>query len=113
MGVVGGDRGTGRGQAGDPRAAGPHEFRYRYRALWLDTGRDSFANTGVRDATGRSGKFAGHQLEGRARYWIVPKQVRLDFGGAYLATGRFLERAPNATRQGATLYGYADVTITF
>jgi hypothetical protein len=84
-----------------------------YRALWLVTARDSFANTGVRDASGRSGKFAGHQIEARARYWIVPKQVRLDFGGAYLATGKFLERAPNATRQGDTLYGYADVTVTF
>jgi hypothetical protein len=84
-----------------------------YRALWLDAARDSFGNTGVRDASGRSGTFAGHQVEARARYWIVPKQIRLDFGGAWLAAGEFLEHAPNATGQGDTLYGYADVTVTF
>lgn len=84
-----------------------------YQALYLDEARDSFANTGVRDASGASGDFAGHQIEARARYWIVPRAVRLDFGAATLIQGEFLENAPNATGEGDTVYGYADVTWTF
>lgn len=84
-----------------------------YQALYLDEARDSFANTGVRDASGASGDFAGHQIEARARYWIVPRAVRLDFGAATLIQGEVLENAPNATGEGDTVYGYADVTWTF
>jgi hypothetical protein len=83
-----------------------------YRALYLDEARDSFASTGVRDATGRSGDFAGHQLEARARYWVVPKATRLEFGFAKLVNGEFLDDAPNAT--GAEpLFGYVEVIQTF
>ncbi len=83
-----------------------------YRALWLDEAGDSFANTGVRDPTGRSGDFAGHQVEARARYWIVPKATRLEFGFAKLVNGEFLDDAPNAT--GAEpLFGYFEITQTF
>ncbi|WP_296815215.1 alginate export family protein [Brevundimonas sp.] len=84
-----------------------------YRALWLDEARDAFANTGVRDVSGTSGRFAGHQVEARARYWIYPSVLRLEFGGAVLVNGRFLDQAPNATGQGDTVYGYVDITRTF
>lgn len=83
-----------------------------YRALYLDEASDSFASTGVRDATGRSGDFAGHQIEARARYWVVPKSTRLEFGFARLITGEFLENAPNATG-GEPLFGYVEVTQSF
>lgn len=84
-----------------------------YRAAWLDSATDSFASTRVRDASGASGKFGGHQIEARARYWIVPKALRLDTGAAALFHGRFLETAPNTNGFGDTLYGYIDVTVSF
>jgi hypothetical protein len=84
-----------------------------YRAAWLDSATDSFASTGVRDSSGASGKFAGHQIETRARYWIIPKMLRMEAGGAVLFNGRFLQQAPNANDFGDTLYGYSDVTLTF
>lgn len=84
-----------------------------YRALWLASAVDSFASTGIKDATGRSGRFAGHQIEGRVRYWIVPKLLRLDTGAALLINGRFLEDAPNAAGRGNPIYGYADINIAF
>ena len=65
------------------------------------------------DPAGQSGSFAGHYLQARARYWIVPKSVRLDFGGAALFEGEFLEDAPNATGNGDSVYGYADITWQF
>ncbi|MBA4163829.1 MAG: alginate export family protein [Erythrobacter sp.] len=84
-----------------------------YRAAWLESATDSFANTGVRDAAGQSGKFGGHQIEARARYWIIPKALRLDAGAAALFHGRFLENALNANGFGNTLYNYIDVTASF
>ncbi|MCP9222365.1 alginate export family protein [Erythrobacter sp. LQ02-29] len=84
-----------------------------YRALWLDSASDSFANTGVRDPSGRAGRFAGHQVEGRVRYWFVKDLLRLDTGAAVLFDGPFLRDAPNAPRSGDTLYGYVDLTATF
>jgi len=84
-----------------------------YRALWLDSATDSFASTGLRDASGTSGRFAGHQVEARVRYWIVPKLLRLDTGAAVLINGRFLNDAPNANGYGDPIYGYIDLTATF
>lgn len=84
-----------------------------YRAAWLESATDSFANTGVRDPSGASGSFAGHQVEARARYWIVPKLLRVDTGAAVLLTSGFLDRAPGANRNGNPLYGYFDLIATF
>ncbi len=84
-----------------------------YRALWLDDATDSFASTSVRDRTGASGKFAGHQVEARVRYWVAPKIARLDGGVAYLFKGGFLKNAPNAPDVGDTRYGYLDLTFSF
>jgi len=83
-----------------------------YRANWLDSATDSFASTSVRDPGGASGKFAGHQIEARARYWLVPKMLRWEAGGAVLLNGRFLNRAPNANGFGNATYGYTDLTLT-
>lgn len=84
-----------------------------YRAFWLDEATDSFASTGVRDRAGLSGRHAGSQIEGRVRYWIVPKRLRIEAGGAYLAKGRFLQDAPNAQASGDTRYGYLDLSVEF
>ena len=84
-----------------------------YRALWLEEESDSFAFTGVRDPAGTNGSFAGHQVEARVRYWILPRILRLELGGAVLFNGGFLENASNASGNGDTAYGYADITFTF
>lgn len=84
-----------------------------YRAMWLASDQDSFSTTGVRDASGRSGDFAGHQLEGRVRYWLVPARLRLEFDGLFLAKGRFLRDAPNAPAGRWTRYGSFNLTVGF
>ncbi|WP_375195625.1 alginate export family protein [Sphingobium sp.] len=75
-----------------------------YRPMWLAARQDSFSSTGVRDASGRSGDFAGHQLEGRVRYWLIPKRLQFEFDGLVLAKDRFLRDAPNATAGKWTRY---------
>ena len=81
--------------------------------VWLDTLTDSFAKTGIKDATGTSGRHAGAQIEGRVRYWIVPKRLQLDVGAAVLAKGEFLKSAPNVINTDDTHYLYTDLTFSF
>jgi hypothetical protein len=84
-----------------------------YHLLWLASPTDAFSTTGVRDATGRSGKFAGHQLDGRFRYWIIPKKLRAEVNATWLIKGDFFETAPNAPRTGDTRYIATSVIATF
>ncbi|NIJ37499.1 hypothetical protein FHR22_002183 [Sphingopyxis panaciterrae] len=84
-----------------------------YRPLWLASRSDSFSTTGVRDASGSSGRFAGHQFEARVRYWLIPKRIRLEWNGLLLAKGRFLHDAPNAPPVGDTIYNSFNATISF
>ncbi len=84
-----------------------------WRPLWLENRTDSFASTGVRDRTGRSGLYAGNQIEARARYWLIPKIARFDGGFAWLVKDGVLSHAPNAAADGDTRYGYLDLTFNF
>ena len=67
-----------------------------YRLLWLASDIDGFSTTGVRDVSGRSGDYAGQQVEGRARYWLIANALRFEADAVLLVKGRFLETAPNA-----------------
>ncbi|MGK6354789.1 alginate export family protein [Sphingomonas sp. DT-207] len=83
------------------------------RPLWLDSATDTFSSTGLRDATGGSGRYAGTQFDTRVRYWLKPDQVRLAAGVAVLAKGRFMKEAPRAPDNGDTHYGFFEVTWGF
>ena len=75
------------------------------RGLWLANARDSFADTGVRDPFGRSGRFAGTQVDARVRYWLVKDVIRLEGDAVGLVKGRFLKNAPNRSNgDAATRY---------
>jgi hypothetical protein len=84
-----------------------------WRPLWLASRFDAFSTTGVRDPTGRSGSFAGHQLETRARYWLLPDRLRAEATLLWLAKGRFLRDAPNAPDNGDTRYASLNLTAYF
>lgn len=84
-----------------------------YRAMWLADRTDAFSTTGVRDPSGRSGAFAGHQVEGRARYWLIPGFLRGEINAIWLAKGRFLKITPNAPQTGDAHYLSTALTVTF
>lgn len=82
------------------------------RSAWAQSARDSFSSTGVRDAGGASGRFAGHQIEARLRHWIVPGRLQVDTGGAVLVKRGLLRDAPGAPATGNSRYGYVDLLLT-
>lgn len=84
-----------------------------YRLMWLADRTDAFSTTGVRDPSGRSGSFAGGQVDVRIRYWLIEERLRLELDGVWLAKGRFLREAPNAPPGGDTKYLSANVTASF
>lgn len=83
-----------------------------YRPMWLADRRDAFGTTGVRDASGRSGNFAGHQIDAAVRWWIVPQQLRMEVAGTVLFKGRFLKDAPNAPPGATTRYLSVNLTAS-
>jgi hypothetical protein len=84
-----------------------------YRAVFLASSRDFWIPTGVRDPTGASGRSVGQQVEARLRYAVLPGNLRLEAGGAFLFEGSFLRSAPNASGEGDTTYFYTQAILTF
>lgn len=84
-----------------------------YRPMWLAAREDSFSSTGVRDVTGRSGDFAGHQWEARLRYWLLPERLRFEFDGVLLSKGKFLRHATNASSGRRTRYVSFNLMASF
>lgn len=83
------------------------------RGLWAAARRDAFSTTGVRDPSGRSGRYAGVQVEGRVRYWLIQDQVRAEMNGVWLGKGRLLRNAPNAPATGDETYLSLNTTVSF
>jgi hypothetical protein len=84
-----------------------------YKPLWLASDSDSFSGTGVRDPAGRSGRFAGHQLDARLRYWLLRQALRFEANAIWLDKGRFLREAPNAADPDDTLYVSLNLTASY
>lgn len=83
-----------------------------YRLLWLAQATDSFSGTGVADASGRAGRFAGQQIDARIRHWIAPQRLRFEVDAVWLAKGHFLTAAPNAPTTGDSHYLSLNLTAS-
>ena len=59
------------------RPASLVETEVKYRPYWLASNTDAWATSGLRDATGSSGSFIGHQVEASVR-WDVRMCLRVD-----------------------------------
>ncbi|MCA8952400.1 MAG: alginate export family protein [Planctomycetes bacterium] len=80
-----------------------------YRDLRLDAASDGWAEAG--DATGQ-GKHVGSQIEARLRWDAVPKNLRLETGGAYFVGDDFRETSTSG-RSTDTRYFFFEATVTF
>lgn len=87
--------------------------RFYYHAAHLASDRDSWVIARLRDPTGQSGDFIGHTLDARARYWVVPDSLRLELGASGLIYGDFPQDVPGGPDGDRTLFGYAQLTLSF
>jgi hypothetical protein len=84
-----------------------------WRKVGLASATDAFANTRIKDGTGASGRDGGSQIDGRVRYWIVPKKIQIDLGASLLSKGRLLREAPNVQDTRDTRFAYCDLYYNF
>ena len=89
------------------------DARLAYKAAYLASETDAWVVARVRDPAGASGRFIGHSLDGRLRYWLLPQSLLFEVGASALIAGGFAETAPNASRQGDTSFGYMQLTQSF
>lgn len=82
-----------------------------YRPFWLADPRDAWTSAPLRDRTGASGDFVGHQVEARVRWHVLPGNLSVDLGGAALVRGDFARQAPQG-EAAPSLYLYSQVTGT-
>ena len=83
------------------------------RDLRLASATDAWAKSGVRDPSGAAGDNVGQQYELRARYDVLPKNMFLEIGGAYLVSDSFFENAPNSPNGGDRMMGFIETRWTF
>ncbi len=89
------------------------DARIAYKAAFLASSTDAWVMAGVRDPTGRSGRFIGHIVDARTRLWLVPERLRMEAGGSFIEAARFARRAPNASGQGDSRFAYAQLIWSF
>lgn len=63
------------------------------RGLWAASATDVFSTSGVRDSSGEAGRFAGVQVDARARLWLKPRTLRADLNMTGLARRGVLQGA--------------------
>ncbi|MBU2571381.1 MAG: alginate export family protein [Gammaproteobacteria bacterium] len=68
---------------------------FSHRFFWLAESRDSWTAAGLRDASGASGDYLGHQIELSTR-WNVNSSLNFETGWTHLFKGGFARDAPNA-----------------
>lgn len=78
-----------------------------YSWYWLASDTDRWNNGNLRDASGQSGDFLGHEFDIRARYPLA-RLVDANIGYAHFESGGFVERAG---RGGDSDFFYLELTV--
>ncbi|NNL86876.1 MAG: alginate export family protein [Myxococcales bacterium] len=83
------------------------------RSFWLAERRDAWTTAGLRDTQGSSGRHLGTQFEVRARWDVLPGNLRMEAGYARLFDGEFVRSAPGSNDPGDIDYFYTQASVTF
>ena len=86
---------------------------FAHRFHWLASDTDAWTTGGLRDVSGNSGSYLGHQPEIRIRWDVRPGNLRIEPGIAHLFAGEFLRNAPNSNGQSDSTYVYLQSIFTF
>jgi len=69
------------------------KVQLKHRVWYLATSRGAFGTSGLRDATGESGNFIGHDVELRAQ-WKINDNLEFDVGYDHWFKGSYFDRLP-------------------
>ena len=69
------------------------KFQLKQRFWYLATSRGAFAGSGLRDSTGKSGNYLGHDVEVQVQ-WKVNDNVEFDAGYDHWFKGSYFDRLP-------------------
>ncbi|GJL56427.1 MAG: hypothetical protein NPIRA02_35590 [Nitrospirales bacterium] len=69
------------------------KLQLKHRVWYLATSRGAFASNGLRDASGRSGNFLGHDVELRVQ-WKINDNLEFDAGYLHWFKGSYFDRLP-------------------
>jgi len=83
-----------------------------HRAFWLASDTDSWTTAGLRDRTGATDDFLGHQLDMSVR-WDVNSSLNLETGWTRLFKGGFAKQTANAPDPMDVDYFYAQSQFRF
>ncbi|WP_305324465.1 alginate export family protein [Methylicorpusculum sp.] len=83
-----------------------------HRLIWLAESRDTWTASALRDRSGASGDFLGHQIELSTR-WNVNSSFNLETGWTHLFKGDFARDAPNAPDEEDVDYFYVQSLFRF
>ncbi len=89
------------------------DARLYYHSAFLASETDKWVVADLHDPTGQSGRFIGHTLDSRARYWLVPDSVRAEIGASLFLHGDFARNAPDAPEANTSFYSYFQLTFSF
>jgi len=84
-----------------------------HRDFRLEEARDAWVGSGMRDRTGKSGNKLGQQLEARLQYDVVPGNLTLESGFAWIDLSDFARKVGGAKLESQTKYFYLQSLLTF
>lgn len=88
------------------------KFNARHRVFWLASDRDAWTTSGLRDISGNTSDYIGHQLEMSVR-WNVNSSLNFETGWAHLFKGEFAKNTTNAPQAQDTDYFYVESLLRF
>lgn len=80
------------------------------RFYWLAEAKDAWRGSGLRDPTGASGRYLGHQFETRVR-WRPIRTLSLETGFAYFGKGSFVADVPGSPGDDPSSYLYVAASL--
>jgi hypothetical protein len=83
-----------------------------YRPLWLASRSTASPPPGCAMRQAVRGALPAISSKRNCATGLIPKRLRLEWNGLYLAKGRFLQEAPNAPAGGDTFYNSFNATIS-
>ena len=83
------------------------------KPMWAQSRTDQFSQSGARDPSGRSGRFAGWEVSSRVRHWLIPKRLRMEADAVLMARRGLLRNAPGLPAGDHVAYGSISLQANF